>query len=485
MAIGVAVLINMGTNFLFGEVSFITRTVSPILQMAVSLDYAIFLLHAFAEFRKEHPPEEAMALAVKKAGTSVAASAATTVVGFLALLFMRFSVGADLGINLVKGVFLSFISVMVFLPALTLLSCRWLDKTRHKNWVPDFGKLGRAITRISSPLLVLAVLISVPCFLAQSHLEFQYGVGFSRESTQAGADEAAIEDVFGSENILVLMVPKGDAGAEVQLSKALGGLPHVTGVVSYATAVGTEIPPEYLSSDITDQFYSGRYARIILYTDLPDEGEETFDSVRTMLRTVGELYSEYWLAGQSATLTDMSDVVSVDTRVVNLVAIVGILLILLVTFRSPVLPFLLVFSIETAIWLNLSFAYFSGQSFNFIGYLVVSTVQLGATVDYAILMTDQFLRNRETLLKKEAMRKTVSGNLEAVFISAAILSTAGFTLAATSTNSIITELGTLLGRGTTLSFLMVALVLPALLMLFDGAMRKTAFRFGKSRQNRN
>ena len=485
MAIGVAVLINMGTNVFFGEVSFITQSVSPILQMAVSLDYAIFLLHSFSEFRKEHPPEAAMALAMKKAVTAVAASAGTTVVGFLALLFMRFGIGTDLGLNLVKGVVLSFLSVMIFLPALTLATYKLLDKTRHRSLIPSFGRVGKALTRVSAPFMILVVLISVPCFLAQSNIEFQYGMGNVASSTQAGEDASAIDAVFGRENALVLLVPKGDAGREADLGAALKDVKNVTNVVSYATAVGAEIPPEYLSGDITKQFYSENYARIILYTDMESEGPEAFATVRSVLDTAGGYYGDYWLAGQSATLYDMRNIVSADTTTVNLVAIVGIFFILLFTFRSPVLPFLLVFTIESAIWLNLSFAYFSGESFNFIGYLVVSTVQLGATVDYAILITDRFTKNRALLPKKEAMRKTLGDNLEAVLISAAIMSTAGFILAATSSNAIVFQMGTLLGRGTVLSFVMVGLILPALLMLFDGATRKTAFRFGRSHINKS
>lgn len=478
ISIGVAVLVNMGTNVFFGQISFITRTVSPVLQLAVSLDYAIFLLHSFREFRKGNPPETAMALAMKKAVTAVASSAATTVVGFLALLFMRFQVGSDLGLNLVKGVILSFVSVMTFLPALTLCCCKLLDKTRHRSFLPGFGPVGHLVTKISGLFLILAVLLAAPTYLAQSHIEFLYGTGSISESTRAGRDEAAIEQVFGSDNMLVLLVPKGDAGKEADLCAALGKVRNVTNVVSYATEVGSEIPPEYLSADVTDQFYSAHYARIILYTDMPSEGAEAFGTVKAILDTAGGAYGAgtCYLAGQSATLYDMHTIVSKDTVTVNTAAIIGIILILLVTFRSLVTPFLLVFTIESAIWLNLSFAYFSGQSFNFIGYLVISTVQLGATVDYAILTTDRYLRNRKEMPKKEAMRRAVGDNIVAILTSAAILSIAGFTLEATSTNLIISQLGQLLGRGTALSFLMVALVLPALLMLFDGAMRKTTLK---------
>ena len=482
-AVGIAVLINMGTNVFFGEVSFITQTVGPILQLAVSLDYAIFLLHSFNEFRRDYKPVEAMRHAMKKALSSIAASAATTVVGFLALLFMRFGIGSDLGINLVKGVLLSFLSVMVFLPALTLICHKLIDRTKHRPIIPHLKGAGKRLTKLSVPFLILAVLIAVPCFLAQSNTEFMYGMGRLAETTRAGRDEAAIEEQFGKENTLVLLVEKGDAGREAELCDALAQIPHVTDVVSYVTEVGPEIPPEYVDEEAAEQFYAADYARIILYTDLKEEGAETFSAVQSILDTASQQYDAYNLAGQGATLYDMKNIVSTDTRTVTLAAVIGIFIVLLLTFRSLTIPVFLLFAIETAIWINLSFAYFSGQSFNFIGYLVVSTVQLGSTVDYAILMTDRYLRNRKQLSKKEAIKKTIDDNLIAVLVSAVILATAGFTMAFTSSNSIIYELGTLLGRGTLFSLLMVVCVLPALLIIFDKVIRKTTLGNGFHRKS--
>jgi predicted RND superfamily exporter protein len=486
--IGVAVLINMGTNVFFGELSYITQAISPILQIAVSLDCAIFLLHSFEDFRKNYPPETAMVMAMKKSVTAVSASVGTTMMGFFALLLMRFQVGPDLGLNLVKGILLSFISIMIFLPALTLSCYKLLDKTHHRSILPGLGRTGKLITKISAPFLMLVVLISVPIYLAQSNIEFQYGSDSISAATQAGADKTAINEVFGSDNTLVLLVPKGgDAGRESDLCADLSDVQRVTGVVSYATAVGSEIPTEYLPPENIEQFYSENYARIIIYTDTESEGAETFAAVKSILDAAGSYYGAgtYFLAGHSATLYDMSTVVSKDTTTVNIAAIIGIFLILYISFRSPVLPLLLIFTIESAIWLNLSFAYFSNQSFNFIGYLVISTVQLGATVDYAILMTDRYIRNRKDMPKKMAMHKTIGENLEAILISAAILSIAGFILAATSTNMIISQLGLLLGRGTVLSFLMVVLVLPALHLLFDGVVQKTFIKIKRSRNNGN
>ncbi len=475
-AIGIAVVINMGTNFLFGEVSFVTQSVSPILQMAVSLDYAIFLLHSFRDYRKTMEPKEAMAAAMKRSLSAVAASAATTVVGFFALLFMRFGIGSDLGLVLVKGVLLSFVSVMVFLPALTLLFYKLIDKTSHKPFLPSFGKLAKGLLRIGIPVLILAVVAVGPAYLAQSKTGYLYGTDSSAAATRAGEDQKKIESVFGTDNLLVLLVPRNDPGREESLVQSLNQISHVTSVISYVSTVGSDIPPEYLPADTVSQFYSANYARILIYTDLGSEGTDTFQTVQTIRDTASGYYPKSYLGGAGATLTDMKDIVSTDNVVINIAAIIGILLVLLLTFRSLSIPLILIFTIETAIWVNLSFGYFSGQSYNFIGFLVISTVQLGATVDYAILLTDHYMTNRKTMRKREAIRQTLTSNLPAVITSALILSLAGFTLALTSTNRVVSELGTLLGRGTALSLFMVTCVLPSLLLLLDRFIDKTTWK---------
>lgn len=478
LTIGVAVVINMGMNAFVPQISFITQTVSPVLQLAVSLDYAIFLLHSFRDACSEHEPVEAMKLAMKKAILSVSASAATTIIGFIALIAMRFRVGSDLGLNLVKGILLSFVSVMVFLPAFTLICYRLIEKTKHRPLMPKLLKVGGLLLKVRVPFLILAMIIVIPCFLAQSKSGFLYGLGNVTKASRAGEDAAAIEEHFGNENTLALLVPKGEQGREVGICEALSGLPNVKGVTAYVTAVGTEIPAEFVPAKVSSQFYSEHYARIVITTDLAEEGEETFQTVSSILDTADQYYDSYYLAGQSATLYDMKAVITRDTNIVNLVAVAGIFLVLFVSFRSLTIPFFLVFTIETAIWINLSFAYFSDKPLNFIGYLVISTVQLGATVDYAILLTNRYLENRRELPKKDAMTATLGGNLEALLISAAILATAGFILAGTSTNPIISELGVLLGRGTVLSFLLVVCVLPALLLIFDKIIQKTTLNHG-------
>ncbi len=478
VTIGVAVVLNMGSNVVFGEISFVTQSVSPIMQLAVSLDYAIFLLNSFERHRKEVPdPHEAMSMAIKESFSSIAASAATTVFGFLALIFMRFGIGKDLGLNLVKGVLLSYISVMVFLPALALSCMKLMDKTRHKRIIPELGRVGKIFVKVRIPALILVIIVVVPCFLGQSRADFLYGMGNPDPGVQYGADTELINAEFGESQAIVLLVPRGDPGAEAELAEEIADIEHVTGVMSYAGTVG-KIPSGFLDESIVSQFYSDNYARIIIYTDTGEEGDEAFAVVTAVRAAAAERYDEYWACGQSANLLDMKEVVTDDSVTVNLIAIGFIFLTLLVTFRSLTLPFILLFVIESAIWINLSVPYFTDTPLVYLGYLVINTVQLGATIDYAILMTEGYVVNRRTMGKRAAVEGTLTKNFISVLTSGLILSAAGFCLGFESSLEVVAELGILLCRGTLLSMAMVLLALPALLMLFDPLTSRLTLRSG-------
>ena len=480
IAIGVSVLINMGTNLIFGEISFISNAICPILQLAVSLDYAIFLLHSFEAFRQQTDDvNEAMRLAVKKAFSSVAASAATTLFGFLALVFMNFQIGANLGMVLAKGIILSFLSVILFLPPLTLLCVKLLDKTRHKKILPHSNRVGKILPRLGIPVMILVALIIVPSFLAQSRNDFSYGTSLISAESRSGRDAASINAQFGQSTVIVLLVPAGDPASESLLSEELSEQEHVTGVVSYAMSVGAAIPSDFLDSAITGQFYSQNYCRIIVYTDTADEGETAFAVVEQIQQTAQSYYEDtVYSAGQSVTLYDMKNVVTRDNTVVNFIAIAAIFIVLLITFRSLTLPILLLITIETAIWVNLSCPYFAGSQLVYIGYLIINTVQLGATVDYAILMTNHYIDNRKALPKKQALKETYGQVFGSILTSASILSLAGFALKFTSSDQIVSDMGLLLGRGAIIAFIMVLCFLPAALMLFDGVIQKTTLSLG-------
>lgn len=478
LVIGISIVINMGTNIIFGEISFMTNSISPILQLACSLDYAVFLLHSFQDNRKKYTNvEDAMRHAMKESMSTVAASAATTLFGFLALLFMNFGIGADLGINLAKGIIFSFISVMVFLPALILCIYKMIDKTQHRAFMPSFGNVNRVLSKIAVPAVIIVSILIVPTFLGQGRTGFLYGNDTVDPNTRYGRDTVAVEQQFGKSTVMALLVPRGDVAKEQMLCDELEQLDRITGVMSYAANVGAVIPPEYLGDDITGQFYSENYARIIVYTDTPAEGDIAFKTVENINEKTKAHYGEtFYTLGQSANLYDMKSIVQKDNVVVNLIAVIAIFIVLLVTFKSATLPFLLVLTIEAGIWINLAIPYFSGTPINFLGYLVVSTIQLGATVDYAILLTNTYLRNRRQMPKREAISVSLGGSFKSILVSALTLSTAGFTLFATSSNSAIADIGLLLRRGTLLSFAMVVCFLPTLLVVFDKAIEKVTFK---------
>ena len=478
-AIGVSIVLNMGTNIVLGEVSFITYSVSPILQLAVSLDYAIFLLHAFAaERQRTADVEQAMACAMRRSLSTIAASATTTLFGFAALAFMQFQIGADLGINLVKGIAFSFVTVMVFLPALTLLVYRAIDKTAHRPLMPSFKNVDKALSKVRVPALVLVLALVVPAFLGQAHTVFTYQNNSPDPNLRSGADTLMVQDEFGHQNPLVVLVPRGDVAAEAALAADLEKVDNVKGVLSYASTVGSAIPSGFLDASVTDQFYSENYARIIAYTSTDVESDEAFATVQAVQDVAARHYGTFYTAGQSANLYDMKNIVAVDNVVVSGIAVVAILCVLLVTFRSIALPLVLLLTIESGIWINLSIPYFTGEPVNFIGYLVINTVQLGATIDYGILLTTHYLDHRRREPARQAIRLALGETFPSLLVSAGILATAGFALSFTSSMSAVASLGLLLGRGALLSLALVTCFLPGLLVYLDGFIRRTTWHAG-------
>ena len=479
-AIGVSVLINLGTNIFVGEISFVTQSVAPILQLAVSLDYAIFLLHSFSDYRKvTNNPEEAMSLAIKKSFPAIAASAATTFFGFIALSFMKFEIGSDLGLNLVKGIVLSFISVIVFLPALTLMFYKWIDKTQHKQLIPDFKNIGSKVVKIRIPSLLIVLVLIIPAYLGQGQTNFTYGVGEIPETTRAGTDLIKIEETFGKYTPMVVLVPKGDVAKEQKLVQELENLDHVTSVLAYVNTVSPVIPPEYLDESVVDQFYSEHYSRIIINSNLGTEGDEAFALVEKVQNKASAYYEEdTYTLGESVTLYDIKTTVEKDNVMVNLLTVITIAIVLLVSFKSISIPVVLLLTIQSSVWINLSVPYFTNSSLVYVGYLIISTVQLAATVDYAILFSEAYKENRREMSALEAIKKTVDEKLFSIAVSASILSSVGFILWITSSNPIVSSIGLLLGRGALLAFIMVVCFLPAVLLVFDKVVEKTTWKAG-------
>lgn len=476
IGLGVAVLINMGSNLIFGEVSFVTHAAGAILQLAVSLDYSVFLLHRFEECRKTEANEkDAMVEALCKSTSSILSSGLTTVIGFLALVFMSYRIGMDLGLVLAKGVAISLITVFVFMPALILTAYKLIDRTRHRSLMPDFSRFGRVVCKAMLPMVCVFAVLIVPCFLASNQNDFYYGSAYIYgEDTRYGQDTAAIQDVFGEQDTYVAMVPEGDTATERALSDSLSDLSQVRSIISYVDTVGETIPYAYLDDTTLSQLVSDHYSRFVITADAASEGEATFELVENIRGILDTYYpEENYLAGVGVSAYDLMESITSDTLKVNLIAIAAVFLVLLVMTRSLFLPVILVVGIESAIWINLGLPYFSGSPVFYIAYLIISSIQLGATVDYAILFANRYMEYRKQLEKRQAVIRTVSSVTVSVLTSGSVLAVVGILLGVVSSNGVLAQLGRFLGIGSLLSMAAVLFVLPGLLCLFDGVIRRT------------
>ena len=468
--LGVAVIINAGSNLMFGEISFVTNAAGNILQLAVSLDYSVFLLHRFAECRQEtDDPKEAMIQALTMSTTSILSSGLTTVIGFLALCLMQFQIGPDLGLALAKGVAISLITVFTFMPALILKTYKLIDKTKHRSLMPSFRGFRKFVSHIMMPMVIVFAILIAPSYLASNANSFYYGASHIFGSkTQLGADTAKIEAAFGKQDTYVLMVPKDSTATQEELSEALHDIPQVKNILSYVDTVGEVIPEEYLDSGTLSKLNSENYTRMVLTVDVGYESEETFSLVEKVRSTAEKYYPGTWyLAGEGVSTYDLMNTVTSDMVKVNLVAIAAVFLVLLITMKSLVLPVILVLSIETAVWLNLAIPYFAGQTIFYIAYLIISSIQLGATVDYAILFTDRYKEMRQKYPKRKAVVQTISAVSVSILTSGSVLTVVGFLLGIFSTHGLLSQLGYFLGKGTLCSLGIVLFVLPGLLCLFD------------------
>lgn len=479
LGLGIAVIINAGSNLIFGKISFVTNAAGSILQLAVSLDYLVFLLHRYKEcLNKYSTPKEAMVKALCKSTSSILSSGLTTVIGFLALVFMRFEIGPDLGLALAKGVALSLITVFIFMPVLILSANKWIQKTKHRSILPDFHKFGKGVSKVMIPLACLFIVVIAPAYLASNNNFFYYGAAYIYgEGTDVGDDTAEIEKVFGKSDTYVALVPKEDLALQKELSDSLHEIPQIKNILSYVDTVGAEIPEEYLDEETLSLLISDHYSRFVITIDADSEGKSTFDLVETIRDTIKQYYPEdSYLAGNGVSTYDLMDTITADTIKVNVISIGAICLVLLLTTKSLLLPILLVLGIETAVWMNLAVPYFKGSIVFYISYLIISSIQLGATVDYAILFTDRYMEFRKKMNKKQAVIETVSSVTVSVLTSGSVLAVVGFLMGYISSHGVLSQLGMFLGIGSLFSMIIVLFVLPGLLYLCDGFIQHTTLK---------
>ncbi|MDR2457164.1 MAG: MMPL family transporter [Clostridiales Family XIII bacterium] len=474
LTIGIAVLINMGTNIFMHDVSFVTFTVGPVLQIAVSLDYAIFLLFSFKRWKeKGFENDEAMKKAVCESFPVIISCGLTTIIGFMALCFMKLGIGANLGLSLGKGVFLSMLSVLVFFPCIVLISYKLIEKTTIRFKKRKKLNLGKYVFKIKIPIFIIIIICILPAFIATQKTDFDYDASNVALTPEMQKDVDEFNKYFPQQDTLIIFLKSGNKNAEVELTKELKKENAVQNVISYQNSVGEKIPEEMVDDDILKNFYSKNWTRLIVYFD----GEQQVTNSFSIFKSVRKLTEKYYpkdsyISGNDPVISDLKDVVTEDNFMVNMIIIISIFLVILLVFRSLIMPFILVATIETALWINFAIPYFTGNTYMYVGYIIISSVLLGSCVDYAILLSNRYIAERKTLDKKDAIIAAIGGSGEALFISAFVLTSAGIVLALSTNNEMVRQLGLLLSRGTSIAFFLVVFFLPAALYIFDWLIKK-------------
>ncbi|MCC8022449.1 MAG: MMPL family transporter [Clostridiales bacterium] len=471
---GMAIVINMGTNIFMGQVSFLTFSLASILQMAIAMDYSVFLLHAFTREREKGlEPEEAMRGALRGSLNSILSSGATTVVGFLALVFMQFTIGADIGIVLAKGIIISLVTVLVFMPALILKFYPLVEKLRHRSFMPSFRKLGRAVLKVRYVVLGLVAVLVIPAFTAQNMNQFNYGSSAlgAGEGTQVYEDEQVINEKFGESNMLIALTPRGsgeDAVLEQEFTARLQELPVVDKTLSLQGLLPEGVPESFLPNELVQLLHTERYSRVLVYVSTPLEGDEAFACADEIKAEMERFYPEHsHLLGLTTATMDIRDTIVKDYSVINMVSILGVAIVILLAYRNLAMSILLVAPILVAVYFNMALPYVAGEELMYIGYIIISCLQLGATVDYSILLAGHYRQARRGRDRRNSVIHAVSKSALSILTSGIILSASGYGLYLVSDLSAIAGMGRLIGRGALICLLLVLFLTPALLYLFD------------------
>ncbi len=472
-SIGMMILLNLGTNYFMGEISYITKALSAVLQLAVTMDYSIFLWHSYSEQReKVADNNEAMAIAIDQTLTSVIGSSITTVAGFISLCFMTFTMGRDLGIVMAKGVLLGVLGCVTVLPAMILLLDKPLQKTKHRALIPDMHGFARAVVKAAPIFLIIFAIGAVPAYrgYTQTNQEVYYDMGqcLPEDMEYVIANNKLTEEFDIATTHMVLVnrsVPNRQIHKMMEEMEQVDGIKYVLGMESI---VGSRIPDEILPESILSIMKSDNWELMLInseYKVASNEVNAQIDQLNAILKKYDE---GGLLIGEAPCMKDMIETTAHDFRVVNAVSILAIFVIIALVEKSFSLPFILIAVIETAIFINLGLPHYLGQSLPFIAPICISTIQLGATVDYAILMTTRYKMERmQGQSKKDSVRIALATSIPSVIVSGMGLFAATFGVALYSNIDIIRSMCMLMARGALISMVCVILILPALLLLCD------------------
>ncbi len=472
LTMGIAIILNMGSNLIFGEISFLSVSVASILQLAVAMDYSVFLLHAFSnEKTKGLGMEKTLSNVLNKILPSILSAAATATIGFLALALMKFSIGKDMGLVLAKGMFWSLLSVILLMPALIIRWDKLIEKTKHKPFVPNLDKLINKIFGARKVIAIMVFILVIPAYFSQGMNNFKFGttaIGGGK-GTVVYEDQQAIKAVFGESNSLLIMIPNENQVKEKQLSDELDKLDFVKSVTSLAKTLPTGIPESILPESLTSQLHSAKYSRLIVDLSFEPESNFAFDRIEEIKNIIKKYYfQDTYLLGTTPATKDMKEVILSDYGTVDKISLLGVALVILFSFQSLILTLVVLIPIKAAIYINMALPFLYGNTMVFLGYLMVSSIQLGATVDYAILLTNYYLLERKD--GKAPILSAISAiksSLVSIMTSGTVLTMVGYGLYLVVSIAAIGDMGRLIGRGALISMFLVICLLPFLLVICD------------------
>lgn len=478
-SIGMMILMNLGSNWFMGEISYITKALSAVLQLAVTMDYSIFLWHSYNEQREKHPDnKEAMAHAIKDTLTSVMGSSITTIAGFAALCFMSFTLGKDLGIVMAKGVLLGVVGCVTVLPALILVFDKLLQKTKHRSLIPNMGSFSKGVVHVFPVFLILFVLLVSPAYYGYSKTndEVYYDMGQclpeDMEYVIANSKLSEEFDIASTHMLLIdANLPSKSVRSMIDEMEQVDGVKYVLGLES---VVGSRVPEEILPESVIKILKSDQWELLLINSEYKVASDKVNNQIND-LNTILKKYDESgMLIGEAPCMKDMIETTNHDFQVVNAISIIAIFIIIAIVEKSISLPFILISVIELAIFINLGLPHYLGQSLPFIAPICISTIQLGATVDYAILMTTRYKSERVGGAdKRRAVTTALTASIPSIIVSGMGLFAATFGVALYSDIDIISSMCMLMARGAIVSMLCVIFILPALIMLCDRLIRIT------------
>lgn len=481
-SIGTAILYNLGSNVFLGEISYITQALTAVLQLGVTMDYSIFLLNSYEENKMRFPGDKnrAMAHAISNTFKSVIGSSVTTIAGFAALCCMTFTLGRDIGIVMSKGVVIGVLCCIILLPALILQFDGIIEKTKHKSLIPDLTKVSHWITKHHVVFVALFLVLLGPAIYGNNNTEIYYNIDKSLPQTlDSAVANKKLNDEFNMNNVHMVLLKNGlDAKDKSAMVKEIEDVDGVKWVLGMDSVVGTAVPDSMIPDDVKSMLKSDNYELEFVCSDYKTATPEVNAQIDSINNIVKSYSSDSMVIGEAPLTSDLEKVTDVDLRNVNILSIAAIFIIIMINFKSITLPVILVSVIEFAIFVNMGIPYYTGTELPFVASIVIGTIQLGATVDYAILMTNRYQKERSRGLDKwEAVRKAHSLSMKSIIISGMTFFAATFGVSIYSKIDMINSICTLLARGAVISTLVVICVLPALLLIFDKVIVKTSYQF--------